>query len=205
MTEKELMLSGQLYIAKDEELTEEFMRAKRLTRLFNNTTEEEAEYRAQLLKELFGKTGENLYIEPSFRCDYGKNISIGDNFYASYDCIIVDVCSVSIGDNVFWGPRVCVYTAGHPIDAGIRNTQLEFGSKVSIGNNVWIGGSTVINPGVSIGDNVVIGSGAVVTKDIPSGVIAAGCPCRVLREINEDDKRYWEEQAKKYRENKRTE
>ena len=205
MTEKELMLSGQLYIAKDEELTEEFMRAKRLTRLFNNTTEEEAEYRAQLLKELFGKTGENLYIEPSFRCDYGKNISIGDNFYANYDCIIVDVCSESIGDNVFWGPRVCVYTAGHPIDAGIRNTQLEFGSKVSIGNNVWIGGSTVINPGVSIGDNVVIGSGAVVTKDIPSGVIAAGCPCRVLREINEDDKRYWEEQAKKYRENKRTE
>ncbi|EEG72736.1 sugar O-acetyltransferase [[Clostridium] hylemonae] len=205
MTEKELMLSGQLYIAKDEELTEEFMRAKRLTRLFNNTTEEEAEYRAQLLKELFGKTGENLYIEPSFRCDYGKNISIGDNFYANYDCIIVDVCSVSIGDNVFWGPRVCVYTAGHPIDAGIRNTQLEFGSKVSIGNNVWIGGSTVINPGVSIGDNVVIGSGAVVTKDIPSGVIAAGCPCKVLREINEDDKRYWEEQAKKYRENKRTE
>lgn len=203
MTEKELMLSEQLYIANDEELSREFMRAKRLTRLYNSTTEEQMDYRAQLLKELFGKTGENLHIEPAFRCDYGTNISIGENFYANYDCIIVDVCSVTIGDDVFWGPRVCVYTAGHPIDAKVRNTQLEFGRKVSIGNSVWIGGNTVINPGVSIGDNVVIGSGSVVTKDIPSGVIAAGCPCKVLREINEDDSKYWEGQALKYKENRR--
>ena len=203
MTEKELMLSEQLYIADDPELTREFMRAKRLTRLYNSTTEEQMDYRTQLLKELFGRTGENLHVEPTFRCDYGTNISIGENFYANYDCIIVDVCSVTIGDDVFWGPRVCVYTAGHPIDAKVRNTQLEFGRKVSIGSNVWIGGNTVINPGVSIGDNVVIGSGTVVTKDIPSGVIAAGCPCKVLRKIDEDDRTYWEEQARKYKDNKR--
>lgn len=199
MTEKEKMLSEQLYTAEDAQLQKESKNAKRVTRIFNNTTEEEGLYRIQLLKELFKKTGERLWIEPPFHCDYGCHISVGENFYANYDCIIIDVCDVEIGDNVFFAPRVGVYTAGHPIDAEIRNTGLEYGKKIKIGNSVWIGGNTVINPGVTIGDNVVIGSGSVVTKDIPSGVVAAGVPCKVIREITQEDKRYWQEQAEKYR------
>lgn len=118
-------------------------------------------------------SGRNPGIHPSFHCDYGFPIRAGDNFYANYDCIILDVCPVTIGDNVMFGPRVCIYTAGHPLDAEIRATGIEFGKPVTIGNNVWIGGNTVINPGVTIGSNVVIGSGSVVTKDIPANVIAA--------------------------------
>lgn len=202
MTEKELMLSEQLYIAKDDELAADFARSRKLTRLINTSTEEQMEYRIQLFKELFGATGENIWVEPPFHCDYGCHIFIGENFYANYDCIIIDVCDVTIGNNVFFAPRVCIYTAGHPIDAKIRNTQLEYGKKVSIGNDVWIGGNTVINPGVSIGDNVVIGSGSVVTKDIPSGVVAAGNPCKVIRPITQEDEIYWSKQAEKYKANK---
>lgn len=198
MTEKEKMLSGNLYMANDQELKADVKKSRMLTRLFNNTTEEQKEYRAELLKELFKKTGDNIYIEPSFKCDYGCNISVGNNFYANFDCIILDVCSVDIGENVFFAPRVCIYTAGHPIDAEVRNTGLEFGKPVKIGNNVWVGGSTVINPGVNIGSNVVIGSGSVVTKDIPDNVIAVGNPCRVLREITEEDKIYWEKKKEEY-------
>lgn len=202
MTEKEKMLAGKLYIAQDEELATDNRKGRRLTRLFNRTTEEELEYRDTLLKELFESTGEKLYIEPPFHCDYGCHISVGEWFYANYDCIMVDVCKVKIGDNVMFGPRVGIYTAGHPIDAEIRNTGLEFGAPVTIGDNVWVGGSVVINPGVTIGNNVVIGSGSVVTKDIPDNVVAVGNPCRVLREITEEDKRYWEEKRKEYLEDK---
>ena len=195
MTEKERMLSEKLYIPMDEALAADCARSRRLVRLINGTTEEQAEYRVQLFKELFGRTGENLWVEPPFHCD----ISVGENFYANFDCIILDVCDVTIGDNVFLAPRVCIYTAGHPIDAGVRRRQLEYGKKVVIGNDVWVGGNTVINPGGTIGDNVVIGSGSVVTKDIPSGVIAAGTPCRVLRPVTEEDTRYWEELEREYR------
>ncbi|MBS5951266.1 MAG: sugar O-acetyltransferase [Clostridium sp.] len=198
MTEKEKMLSGNLYMANDQELKADVKKSRMLTRLFNNTTEEQKEYRAELLKELFKKTGDNIYIEPSFKCDYGCNISVGNNFYANFDCIILDVCNVDIGENVFFAPRVCIYTAGHPIDAEVRNTGLEFGKPVKIGNDVWVGGNTVINPGVNIGSNVVIGSGSVVTKDIPDNVIAVGNPCRVLREITEEDKIYWEKKKEEY-------
>ena len=199
MTEKERMLSEKLYIPKDEALAADCARSRRLVRLINGTTEEQAEYRVQLFKELFGRTGENLWVEPPFHGDYGCHISVVENFYANFDCIILDVCDVTIGDNVFLAPRVCIYTAGHPIDAGVRRRQLEYGKKVVIGNDVWVGGNTVINPGVTIGDNVIIGSGSVVTKDIPSGVIAAGNPCRVLRPITEEDTRYWEELEREYR------
>ena len=192
MSEKEKMLAGELYIAMDEELRNDFFKAKKLTRLYNRTTEEEGDYRKQLLRELFESTGENFYIEPPFRCDYGCHISIGENFYSNYDCIILDVCKVKIGNNVLFGPRVSIYAAAHPIDAEIRNTGLEYGKPVTIGDNVWVGGSTVINPGVTIGNNVVIGSGSVVTKDIPDNVIAVGNPCKVLRQITEEDKNYWE-------------
>lgn len=192
MSEKERMLSGELYIANDVELAKDNKNARVLTRLFNTTTEEQMGYRSQLLKELFASSGEKIHIEPPFRCDYGCHITIGEDFYANYDCIIIDVCEVKIGNNVFFGPRVSIYTAGHPIDAEVRNTLLEYGKPVTIGNDVWVGGNTVINPGVSIGDNVVIGSGSVVTKDIPSGVIAVGNPCRVLRTITVEDKEYWQ-------------
>ncbi|MDE6209221.1 MAG: sugar O-acetyltransferase [Lachnospiraceae bacterium] len=195
MTEKELMLSEKLYLANDEELTTGRTRSRQLTRLFNNTTEEQNEYRVQLLKKLFKKTGDNIYIEPPFRCDYGSNITVGENFYANFDCIILDVNEVIIGDNVLFAPRVCVYTAGHPVDADIRNSGVEFGKKVIIGNNVWIGGSTVINPGVTIGANTVIGSGSVVTKDIPEGVVAVGNPCRVIRKITDEDRQFWDKQV----------
>lgn len=202
MTEKALMLSGQLYIAQDSELKRDNMRARRLTRLINATTEEQLDDRMNMFRELFKTTKTNFWIETPFHCDYGCHISIGENFYANYDCIIIDVCDVTIGDNVFFGPRVGVYTAGHPIDADIRNSGLEYGKKITVGNSVWIGGNTVLNPGVNIGDNVVIGSGSVVTKDIPSNVVAAGNPCRVIRQINEADKKYWMEKAEEYRLNK---
>lgn len=202
MKEKDRMLAGKLYIAMDEELVNDMKKSRRLTRLYNTTTEEQQDYRKELLKELFESTKENYYIEPPFRCDYGCNISIGNNFYANYDCVILDVNKVVICDNVFFAPRVSVFTAGHPIDAEIRNMQLEYGKPVFIGNDVWVGGNTVINPGVTIGDNVVIGSGSVVTKDIPSGVVAAGNPCRVIRKINEEDKKYWEKLKNEYYESK---
>ena len=156
------------------------------------------EYRIQILKELFGSTGEKIYIEPSFHCDYGSHIYIGEDFFANYDCIIIDVCDVKIGDRVFFGPRVGVYTAGHPIDAEVRGMHLEFGKPITIGNDVWIGANAVINPGVTIGNDVIIGSGAVVTKDIPDHVIAAGNPCKVLREITEEDHRCWMEKKEQY-------
>lgn len=202
MTQKELMLSEQLYYAGDEELWADMAKARRLTRLINTTTEEQEDYRLQLFRELFGRIGERFWIEPPFRCDYGCHTYIGEHFYANYDCIIVDVCDVTIGDNVFFGPRVCVYTAAHPLDPEVRGTQLEYGKKVTIGNNVWIGGNAVINPGVTIGDNAVVGAGSVVTRDIPAGVVAAGVPCRVIREIGREDQAYWQEQAARYYRNR---
>lgn len=198
MKEKERMLSGKLYIAKDEELLKEDLEARILTRKFNDSKPEEFNLRSKILAQLLEKTGDNYYIEPPFRCEYGRNITVGNNFYANFDCLFLDVNKIIIGNNVMLGPRVCLYTAGHPIDAEIRNSQLEYGKPIIIGNDVWIGGSVIINPGITIGNNVVIGSGSVVTKDIPSGVIAAGNPCRILRKINEKDKEYWETQKNEY-------
>jgi maltose O-acetyltransferase len=192
MTEKEKMLSGKLYFQCDE-LKNDMSKAKKITRLFNETTEEEMEYRAKLLEELFGKVGKNPHVEPPFYCDYGYNISIGESFYANFDCIMLDVNKINIGNNVFLGPRVCIYAAGHPIDATIRNALLEYGKPINIGNSVWIGGNTIINPGITIGNNTVIGSGSVITKNIPDNVVAAGNPCKILRFITDADKKYWAE------------
>lgn len=205
MSEKERMLAGEMYVAKDEELAADCKKSRQITRLFNNTTEEQQEYRKELITELFEQVGNNCYIEPPFRCDYGCNISVGDNFYANFDCIILDVNKVHIGNNVLFAPRVNVFTAGHPVSASVRNELLEYGKPITIGNDVWVGGNTVINPGVTIGDNVVIGSGSVVTKDIPSGVIAAGNPCKVIRKINDEDEKYWKKQSERYEESKRKE
>lgn len=143
------------------------------------------------IKNILGKTGEEVFIEQPFRCDYGKNIEVGNNFFANYNCVILDVGRVVIGENVMFAPNVSIYTAGHPIHPESRNSGYEYGIEVTIGDNVWVGGSVVINPGVKIGNNVVIGSGSVVTKDIPDNVIAVGNPCRVIREITEEDRKYY--------------
>lgn len=188
MTEKEKMLLGMYYKASDKDLTEARNTARSLAAEYNSTAPSELERREDILKKLFKKCGRNIYIEPPFYCDYGSNIALGDNVYINFDCIILDVCNVSIGNNVFIAPRVSIFAAAHPIDADIRNSLLEFGSPVNIGNSVWIGGNTVINPGVSIGDGSIIGSGSVVTKDIPANVIACGNPCRVIRQISDEDK-----------------
>lgn len=200
MTQKEMMLSGLLYDSRDAQLQQDAARSRQLTRLFNNSTEEQKDYRVQLLKQLFGSTGEHIYIEPPFRCDYGCNTYIGEGFYANFDCIILDVAEVHIGSHCLFGPRVCIFTPGHPIDADIRNACVEFGKPIHIGDNVWIGGNAVINPGVTIGNNVIIGSGSVVTKDIPDNVIAAGNPCRIIRSITEEDQRFWQAEYEKYKE-----
>ena len=184
MTEKEKMIGGMMYIANDFELRADFLKAKRLIHVYNKTREHETDIRKTLLEQLFYKVGENIYIEPPFRCDYGYNITVGENFYANYDCIILDVSKVSIGNNVLFGPRVCIYTAGHPIVAASRNEGLEFGLPISIGDDVWLGGNVIVNPGITIGSNVVIGSGSVVTKDIPDDSLAVGNPCKVIRKIN---------------------
>ena len=188
MTEREKMIAGMMYNADDAELLEGRMRARLLCRKYNDLMPDEEEERVKALKELLGKTGERIWIEQPFLCDYGCNIEVGERFYANYNLVILDCAKVTIGDNAFIAPNVGIYTAAHPIVAEQRNFHgFEFAAPVTIGNNVWIGGGVQICPGVTIGDNTVIGAGSVVTKDIPANVVAAGNPCRVLREITLDD------------------
>jgi maltose O-acetyltransferase len=182
-TEKEKMINGEVYDPADPLLVEERINARRLTRLFNETVETDLENRTKILKDLFGSTGRDLYIEPSFRCDYGYNIHVGENFYANFNCVFLDVCEIRIGDNCFIAPGVHIYTATHPLNANERISGIEFGKPVTIGHNVWIGGGSIINPGVTIGNNVVIGSGSVVTKDVPDNVVVGGNPAKFIKEI----------------------
>ncbi|MET1248996.1 sugar O-acetyltransferase [Sporolactobacillus sp. STCC-11] len=184
-TEKEKMINGELYDASDSILISDRLNARRLTGLYNETLETERDKRRGLLKQLFGSTGDKLYIEPTFHCDYGYNIHVGDHFYANFDCVFLDICEIRIGDNCMCAPGVHIYTAAHPLNAKLRTSGVEFGKPVTIGDNVWIGGRAVINPGVTIGNNVVIGSGSVVTKDVPDNVCVAGNPARVLKRIEE--------------------
>jgi len=178
------MLAGKLYEAWDPELSRDRLRARELTRMINGTTETERGRRIELLRELFGTTGEAIFIEPTFRCDYGYNIHVGHNFFANFDCVILDVCEVRIGDNCLLAPGVHIYTATHPLDPAVRATGAEYGKPVTIGNDVWIGGRAVINPGVTIGDNVVIASGAVVTKDVPANAVVGGNPAKIIKMID---------------------
>ncbi len=203
MTEKERMLSGRLYTALDSELRQNMKDCKLRLAKFNSMLMDEADERNRLLKDIVGSSGEWLYIEPPFYCDYGKNIHIGNNFYANYNLHVIDCAGVYIGDNVFIGPMCGIYTACHPIDAEARNSGLEYAKEVHIGSNVWIGGGATINPGVKIGSNVVIGSGSVVTKDIPDDCVAAGNPCRVIRPITDNDRSYWAEKLRVYNEERK--
>jgi maltose O-acetyltransferase len=191
MTEKEKMLSGRPYFAFDEVLVKERSRAKELIFEINKLSPSETEKINELLKSLLGKIGKNSIIELPFRCDYGYNIEIGDNFFSNYNCTILDCAKVTIGDNVMFAPNVSLFTAGHPLDAEKRNAGWEYAFPITIGNNVWIGGNVVINPGITIGNNVVIGSGSVVTKDIPDNMIAMGNPCKTYRKITEEDRNFY--------------
>lgn len=189
MTNRERMDLQLPYIA-DEELFEEQKRARKLTQKLNTVDRSDFEAISSIVKELLGKS-DGAFINPPFYCDYGTRIETGKNFFANYNCTILDVAKVVIGDNCQMAPNVAIYTAGHPVHPDTRNTAYEYGIEVTIGDNVWIGGNTVICPGVHIGNNAVIGAGSVVTKDIPDWVIAAGNPCRVIRAITEDDRKFY--------------
>lgn len=190
MTEKEKMIAGLPYNPADPQLTKDRIKSRILFQKFNNLNlpdnEEDAnkvfEERSNILKNLLGSTGESIYIEPNFKCDYGYNISVGNNFYANFDCIMLDICKITIGENCFLAPGVHIYTATHPIDP-IERLNYEFGKPVTIGNNVWIGGHSTINPGVNIGNNVVVASGSVVTKDVPNNVVVGGNPAKIIKTI----------------------
>ena len=186
MTEKEKVKNGLMYNPNyDKELIEERMYAKDICYEYNKTRPSEIETRRNIIEKLLGKTEKNFLIEQPFVCDYGYNIEIAENFYANHNLVILDAAKVEFGENVFIAPNCGFYTAGHPINIEERNKGIEYAKPIKIGNNVWIGGNTVVLPGVTIGDNVTIGAGSVVTKDIPSNVIAFGNPCRVKKNLSE--------------------
>jgi maltose O-acetyltransferase len=184
-SEKEKMISGELYDPGDPQLVADRRRVRLLFKRFNDTTTEQREERIRLIQEIIPILGEKVWIEPPFYCDYGSNITLGDKVYFNFSCVILDVAPVTIGSNVMFGPAVQIYTATHPLNAAERRAGLEFGLPISIGDDVWVGGGAIICPGVNIGARAVIGAGSVVTKDIPADVLAVGNPCRVVRTINE--------------------
>ena len=183
MTEKEKMLTGLLYNPCINELETERLYAQDLCFELNQLPPSAAHKRQQLLKKLLGKTTEQFTIMPGFQCDYGYNIEIGENFFANFNCIILDAAKVTFGHNVLVAPNCGFYTSGHPLDSQTRNSGLEFAKPITIGNNVWIGGNVIVLSGVTIGDNSVIAAGSIVERDIPSNVIAMGTPCRVHRKL----------------------
>ena len=182
-TEKEKMLSEELYNASDPELVKERLKARLLMKELNDSREDEENKRERIIKELIPDSGDNLRLQPPFYCDYGTNIIIGSNVYFNFNCVVLDVAQVKIGSRTKMGPNVQIYTATHPISYNERATGLESGKAITIGEDVWIGGSAIICPGITIGDRTVVGSGSVITKDIPSDVFAAGNPCKVIREL----------------------
>ena len=182
MTEKEKMLAGEVYSAVDQELLEELMATREILYDYNSLRPSEIQRMKEILKGLFGHVADDEYIiNQPFRCDYGKQISIGRRFFANFNFTVLDEARVTIGDDCFIGPNVSIYTACHSTDPEMRNSRQEWAEPVSIGHNVWIGGSVTILPGVIIGDNVTIGAGSVVTQDIPSNSVAVGNPCKVIR------------------------
>ncbi|TBW26670.1 sugar O-acetyltransferase [Gramella sp. KN1008] len=182
-TEKEKMLSGELYNALDEELADERLHARLLIKELNDSREDEVQKRKGILDDLLPNARKDLWIQPPFYCDYGTNIYIGEKVFFNFSCVVLDVMPVTVGSRTVLGPNVQIYTATHPLDFKERASGLEYAEPINIGEDVWIGGSAIICPGVTIGDRSVIGAGSVVTKDIPSDVFAAGNPCRVIRKL----------------------
>jgi maltose O-acetyltransferase len=183
-SERDKMLAGELYDPLDQELVAARNRARDLCQELNATREVQQEERRRILCELFGGGGESVWMQPPFFCDYGSNIFLGQRVFFNFNCAVLDVCRVTIGDYTLFGPAVQIYTATHPMDAELRRKQ-EFCKPIEIGDDVWVGGGAIICPGVRIGSRAVIGAGSVVTRDIPAGIFAAGNPCRVIREIAE--------------------
>ena len=183
-TEREKMLAGELYDPLDPELVRARDRARDLCQDLNATRERDQEARRRILEELFGRGGESVLMQPPFFCDYGSNIRLGERVFFNFNCVVLDVCPVKIGDFTLFGPAVQIYTANHPMNAELRRKQ-EFAKPIEIGSDVWVGGGAILCPGVKIGSKTVIGAGSVITRDIPDRVFAAGNPCRVIREITE--------------------
>lgn len=198
MTEKEKMEKQMLYDANyDSELLKEREQAKELCYNFNQLRPSEYEKQREILLKLLGNTNGNFYITAPFWCDYGYNISVGEEFFANHNLVILDGAKVTFGDHVFIAPNCGFYTAGHPIDSQRRNKGLEYAYPITVGNNVWFGAGVQVMPGVTIGDNVVIGGGSIVVKDIPSNSVAVGNPCRVIRKITEEDElKSWDREIK---------
>ncbi len=182
--------NGMTYIT-DDSVMQEQVKARKLTLALNTADRSDFKHLKEIVCELFAKTYDDTFVNPPFYCDYGFNIEVGKNFFANYNCTMLDVAKITIGDNCFMAPNVSIYTAGHPVHPVARNSMYEYGIPVTIGDNVWIGGNTIICPGVTIGSNVVIGAGSVVTKDIPDWTICAGNPCRVIRKITDEDLKYY--------------
>lgn len=188
MTEWEKMQQGLVYNDFDRDLFDRRVEAKKLFREYNRTSDDEVDKRLSLMRRLFKSVGENVWIEPDFRCEFGKNITIGDDVYINFGCVVLDCGQVSIGSNTLIGPNVGLYSGNHVTDAQERAEGGLIPKPITIGSRVWLCGNVTVVPGVTIGDDTIIGAGSVVTHDIPSGVIAAGNPCRVLRTITEKDK-----------------
>jgi len=187
MTEKEKMLAGEWYQAGDQELVNERLQAREITKALNDSDPKEVELRVDLVKKLMGSCGKNFWIEPPFYCDYGSNIHVGDDVFFNFNCVVLDVTKVTFGDRVFIAPNVQFYAATHPIEAKPRGEFWEFGKSITIGDDVWIGGSSVICPGVTIGDRVVIGAGSVVTKSFEEDVVIAGNPAKIIRYLDKPE------------------
>lgn len=185
MTEWEKMVAGELYDPLDPWLTAARRRARLLFKAFNDTPDDQPAERARLLKELIPSSGAGVLVEPPFFCDYGTNITLGDRVFFNFNCVVLDVAPVRVGDGSMFGPAVQIYAATHPLSAAGRRAGLEYGKAVEIGADVWVGGGAVVCPGVKVGDGAVIGAGSVVTRDVPAGVFAAGNPCRVIRAAGE--------------------
>ncbi|MFC6865035.1 sugar O-acetyltransferase [Halomicroarcula sp. GCM10025817] len=182
-SEKAKMLDGDLYDPSDAQLVAERRAARELTQQYNGTGHDETARRREILDDLFGSVGGEITVEPPFRCDYGYNVHVGDSFYANFGCVVLDVCRVEFGDRCMLGPGVHVYTATHPLDADERAAGAEYGKPVTVGDDVWLGGKAVLNPGVTVGDGSVVGSGAVVTEDVPAGVVVQGNPASIVKEL----------------------
>lgn len=184
-SEKEKMMNGELYKPADPEIAADRLHARKLFFEINHTPHHEDKKIKTLLKKLIPDSGKNLWIEPPFYCDYGYNLKLGDDVFMNFNCTALDVMPITIGNRTMLGPNVQLYAATHPINAVERSSGVEYAKPIVIGDDVWVGGNTTICPGVTIGSRSIIGAGSVVTKDIPSDVIAAGNPCKVIRNIDE--------------------